>query len=282
MYFQYVVIIKTALYLTFLFASTFQSQTAVTGPVINADFPDPSILKVDGMSYAFSTNSGGKNIQVATSLDGETWVLTDIDALPVGSWATTGMTWAPDVIDRGDGTFVMYYAAHSISPDTQSSEGGAIDPAGFIDDDSSRWAVYKVDGNWLGGGGPCGNADGSHPTPIRLQQFASDAITPIGDPITILNRNAADGPLIEAPSLIKRDGIYVVFFSSNCFNTDLYDISYATATSITGPYTKAAQPLLITGDDGLTAPGGADSIPDGSMIVFHANIPSGRGMLRLL
>jgi len=257
------------------------------------------------MSYAFSTNSGGKNIQVATSPDGETWTLTDIDALPVlGSWATKRKTWAPDVINRGDGTFVMYYTANNISPNTQcvgvatstsptgpyvaqntpfacpASQGGAIDPAGFTDDDGSRWAVYKIDGSSLGGGGPCGNGDGSHSTPIMLQKFSDDAITPLGDPIQILDRGPGDGPLIEAPSLIKRDGVYIVFFSSNCFNTPLYDISYATASSVTGPYTKAAAPLLVTGDDNLTSPGGADPNPNGSIMVFHANIPAGRGMFR--
>lgn len=101
---------------------------AVNGPVINQNFPDPSILIVGGTTYveflvilhvarwsnlaeryAFSTNSGSKNIPVATSSDGgATWTVTGSDALPnVGSWASTGSTWAPDVINRGDGTFVL-------------------------------------------------------------------------------------------------------------------------------------------------------------------------------
>lgn len=254
--------------------------------------------------YAFSTNSGGKNIQVAIS-SGATWTLTNIDALPVlGKWGKPGKTWAPDVIQRKDGLFVMYYTANNISPNTQcvgtatsktptgpytpqetpfacpASEGGAIDPAGFIDDDGTYWAVYKVDGNSLGGGGPCGNGDGSHSTPIRLQKFGNDAITPVGEPLTILDRGVADGPLIEAPSLIKRGSLYIVFFSSNCFNTPLYDISYATAPSITGSYAKAQAPLLVTGQFNLTAPGGADAVPGGDMIVFHANVPAGRGMFQ--
>lgn len=36
------------------------------------------------------------------------------------------------------------------------SEGGAIDAAGY-NDDGQRYIVYKVDGNSLGNGGPCGN-----------------------------------------------------------------------------------------------------------------------------
>ena len=65
---------------------------------------------------------------------------------------------------------------------------------------------------------------------------------------------------------------YVLFFSSNCYNTDLYDISYATASSISGPYTKASSPLLVTGDYNLTAPGGATPRSDGAFMVFHATV----------
>ncbi|EIW81936.1 glycoside hydrolase family 43 protein [Coniophora puteana RWD-64-598 SS2] len=274
------------------------AAASVAGPVINSDFPDPSILKTSGGTYAYATNGAGYNIQVATSPDGgNTWSLLAQDALPdVGSWAqgNNGNTWAPDVIDRGDGTFVMYYAAlnptentHCVGAATSTnpegpfnpesdpiacntSQGGAIDPAGFQDTDGTRYVVYKVDGNNLGGGGSCGNGDGSHSTPLMLQPMQSDGVTPNGDAVQILDRDAGDGPLIEAPKLVLVNGVYAVFFSSNCYNTDLYDVSYATASSVKGPYTKAGTPLLVTGNDGLTAPGGMTPTPDGSFAVFHA------------
>lgn len=79
---------------------------------------------------------------------------------------------------------------------------------------------------------------------------------------------------------------------------NLYDISYATAKSVKGPYTKAQYPVapfLVTGNSGyglcheglntrltdfnyvlrrLTAPGGAMPLPDGSLIAFHATTSS--------
>lgn len=308
------------------------ASATVNGPVINQNFPDPSIITVSNTTfeflysefgqnrlfyslsnrYAFATNSGGINIQMAQSTDnGANWSIIESDALPdVGSWAVKGKTWAPDVINRGDGTFVMCMSMNSLShlhvhetslqidyaaqnpsqgthcigtatstsvtgpytPRTQpvvcaTSAGGAIDPAGFQDTNGTRYIVYKEDGGHLGGGGPCGNADGSHPTPIMLQKMDSDAITPVDSPVKILDRGEADGPLIEAPSLILRDGTYILFFSSNCYNTILYDISYATAANISGPYTKAAKPFKMTGDDNLTAPGGLDAKEDGSFAV---------------
>ncbi|KAI6041815.1 glycoside hydrolase family 43 protein [Pisolithus marmoratus] len=260
--------------LTVLYGICFNCvYAAVYGPVISANFPDPAILVTLNVTYAYATNSGNINIQVATSYDnGTTWTLLDgVDALPaVGPWATVNLTWAPDVIDRGYGTFVMYYAAESASqmthcvgaatstnpvgpytPQTQpiacqTAGGGAIDPAGFQDVDGQRYIVYKM--------------------------MEADALTATGDPLQILDRGPYDGPLIEAPALILHNGTYVLTFSSNCYNTDLYDISYATAPSVSGPYTKASSPLLVTGDDGLNGPGGTTSMPDGTFMVFHATV----------
>lgn len=112
-----------------------------------------------------------------------------------------------------------------------------------------------------------------------LQQVADDGYTKIGAPIQVLDRGDADGPLIEAPNLIRAgDGVYVLFFSSNCYSTPLYDVSYATASNVRGPYTKSPAPLLVTGNYGLTAPGGATSIEGGGELVFHANCGQGRCM----
>jgi len=66
--------------------------------------------------------------------------------------------------------------------------------------------VYKVDGSSLGGGGPCGNANGEYSTPIMLQEMEADGVTPTGNPVQILDRGPYDGPLIEAPALILHNG----------------------------------------------------------------------------
>lgn len=162
-------------------------------------------------------------------------------------------------------------------------QGGAIDPAGFQDEDGTRYVVYKVDGNSLDANGK------SNPTPIMLQRVESDGVTPKGNPTKLLDKDERDGPLVEAPSLVKSGDTYYLTFSSNMFNTKLYDVSYATASSVTGPYTKATKnaPLLVTGDKSdvgpLAAPGGSDFSEDGSKIVFHAfknghNVTDGRAM----
>lgn len=161
--------------------------------------------------------------------------------------------------------------------------GGAIDPSGFKDGDT-YYVVYKIDGNSL-------NKDGStHPTPILLQGLDSDAMSPVGDSTPLLDRDDTDGPLIEAPSIVKIDDTYYLSFSSNMYDTKKYDVSFATSTALTGPYNKARDPdapLLQSGDPSsvgdLAGPGGSDFTEDGSKIVFHAfvngkDINDGRAM----
>ncbi|KAK0467986.1 Arabinanase/levansucrase/invertase [Desarmillaria tabescens] len=280
---------------------TVPAAASITGPVIQSNFPDPSVIQVDGMWYAFSTNSGGLNIPVATSSDFNTWTVTGKDALPtVGTWSNGRDVWAPDVIQLADGSFVLYYAAlladgstHCVATATSksvagpytpqanalachASEGGAIDPAGFTDADGSLYVVYKVDGNHIGHGGNCNNGvEPIVPTPIMIQRMQADGITPTGNATQILDRGQYDGPLIEAPSLVRSaEGIYVLFFSSNCYDGGLYDTSYATASNVLGPYTKSSSPLFVTGDpfSNLYSPEGADVTTDGTKLVFHADL----------
>ena len=106
-----------------------------------------------------------------------------------------------------------------------------------------------------------------------LQAVEADGVTPSGDATHILDRDPADGPLVEAPDLIRVDRTYNLFFSSNCFNGPDYDTSYATASAVGGPYTKASSPLLVSGGDGgaLNSPGGATAGPDGTQMVFHSD-----------
>ena len=191
-------------------------------------------------------------------------------------------------------------------------QGGAIDPAGFKDwakqgnwtvpsgsgnqgSDNSwtnptwsnggsggqRYVVYKVDGNSLGNGNApgyssCGNTvDPIVATPIMLQPVEADGVTPQGTATTILNNNGiSDEGVTEAPSLVKTpSGEFVLFFSSGCYAGPNYTVNYATASSVTGPYTRNG-PLFKTGDDNLYAPGGADILWDAAHMVFHADYPN--------
>jgi len=150
------------------------------------------------------------------------------------------------------------------------SQGGAIDPAGYIDATGKRWITYKIDGNSIGHGGECGNTvPPIVPTPILLNQVdATDGHSLIGSPTQLITNGALDGPYVEAPSLSKLGDKFVLFFSSQCYATTKYDVSYATSDDIRGPYTKYG-PLFVTGTAGMVAPGGLDIAVNGNRGVWH-------------
>ena len=278
--------------------------------VISADFADPSLMQDNGTWYSFATKYHSINVQAASSPDFKAWTIhKGYDALPtVGKWVDQRKpaVWAPSISKNDAGKFVMYYSARSAkhlskhcvgvavadtilgpyTPDDEvfvcdPSKGGEIDASGFRDDSTGkRYVVYKDDGANLGRGGACGNAiPPIYPTPLMLQEVQGDGFTKIGKPFKLIDRADIDGPLVEAPSLMRtKEGKYILFFSSNCFNTKWYDISYAMAEKLEGPWVKYG-PLAVTGTDGLRSPGGASVAEDGVHMVFHANDHEGHRAL---
>ncbi|KAI0398469.1 glycoside hydrolase family 43 protein [Xylariaceae sp. FL0594] len=284
-----------------------QGRRSLSGPRLDVDFPDPSIIYGDGSWKAYATSSNGKRIPVATSSDKSSWTLTDVDALPdPGSWVDTNDgIWAPDVQKNDAGVYVMYYTAHkkggshcigaatsskALGPFQPQSEplicddagGGVIDASGY-DDGVDRWIAWKVDGNSLGGATTCqgGTPSGSsyRPTPIKVQRMARDALTLLGSSTTVLdNEGRSNDGVTEAPALYKIGaGNFVLFYSAHCYSSDDYDIEYAFASAITGPYTNRGILLRTVDNTGIFAPGGIDVDPDGKSVVFHGRTRANDG-----
>ncbi|MFD2093465.1 glycoside hydrolase family 43 protein [Blastococcus deserti] len=260
-------------------------------PVLDEDFPDPDVLEVDGTYYAYATNTATTNVQVATSTDLVSWDVSDADALPdLPSWVIPGKTWAPEVTEVAPGRFVMFPTTTNFRPPLQCiavatadspegpfqvvgdamlicppDEGGAIDASTFTDDDGTRYLLWKNDGN-------CCGLD----TWLSIAPLSPDGLTLAG-PSTPLVKQDQDweGSLVEAPTLVKRDGRYVLMYSANDYRGERYAIGYATADAVTGPYTKAEEPLFSTdaADGRYVGPGGQDVVvaPDGGdRLVFHS------------
>ena len=103
---------------------------------------------------------------------------------------------------------------------------------------------------------------------MLVQVNATDGHSVIGAPEQLITNGALDGPYVEAPSLSKLGDKFVLFFSSQCFATTKYDVSYATSDDIRGPYTKFG-PLFVTGSACMSAPGGLDIAINGNRAVWH-------------
>ncbi|KAI9677039.1 MAG: hypothetical protein M1817_006878 [Caeruleum heppii] len=293
---------STLLLLSFLFTST---HAVPQGPVIDQNFPDPSIIELpSGDHYSFATSgynhNSGKSVQIAHSADFDKWTVLDIDGLPeLPSWTfkEKPAVWAPDVVQRPDGKFVMYFsAAPATSPEQHCvgvaladsitgpyidngqypfvcplEIGGALDAAGFMDDDGAMYVLYKIDGNSLNlgpGNGPCGNTvPPLKPTPIMIQRVADDGFSKIGEPWQLIDRDDGDGAMVEAPSLARISGKYVLFFAAGCWSTEKYTVSYATAESLRGPFVKGTKALLGNGQyQALSAPGDIDEMEEEELI----------------
>ncbi len=272
-------------------SATSAAHSAATGePVLDEEFPDPDVLKVNDNYYAYATNANALNVRAARSSDLLTWQLAETDVLPMlPSWVIKGKTWAPEVTELGPGRYVMYFTATNFKPAVQCigvasgttpegpfrvvgnkmlvcppSLGGAIDASTFTDDDGKRYLLWKNDGNCCG-----------KDTWLFLAPLSEDGLRLTGTPRQLLKQTLAwEGPLVEAPTLWKHDGTYVLLYSANTYAGEHYAIGYATASSITGPYEKNSEPLLSTESSNrkFIGPGGQDIIkgPDGKdWLLFH-------------
>ncbi|ETI19688.1 hypothetical protein G647_08701 [Cladophialophora carrionii CBS 160.54] len=248
-------------------------SAAGIGPAISSNFPDPGLAldtstrtsgngSQHGTWYAFSTQTGEINVQMASSPDFSSWTLhRGYDALPtLPAWARKppdAGVWAPDVNQRPDGSWVMYFAAvgrahpqkHCIgaatSPDVQGpytpiedpivcelARGGNIDPNLFVDPvNNESYLVYKVDGNAIGHGGACGNTNAPvQPTPLYLQLMdPEDLTTPIGKPVYLFSNMQSfkeDGPNVERPCMVFRNNTYYLLYNARCYASPNYRIDY--------------------------------------------------------
>ncbi len=241
--------------------------SSAVGPAVNRNFPDPCIAQSQtGDWFAFSTESNGINIQMASSHDFETWTFHEgYDALPaLPPWTCRSphaSVLAPDVnpLPNGDG-WIMYFAAvgrchprkHCIGtatavlvqgpykPDPEPlicdlPQGGNIYPNLFRDPVNQKYyLVYKVDGNAIGHGGACGNTQGKiAPTPMYLQELsARDLTTKIGEPVFLASNLDPegslkfDGPNTERPSIAFRNGTYYLLYNAQCYAELKYRIDY--------------------------------------------------------
>jgi arabinan endo-1,5-alpha-L-arabinosidase len=271
------------------------ARATFTNPVLDADFPDPAILKAtDGFYYAYATQTerDGKmiNVQVARSRDLVAWAHLG-DALPAKpGWASrTQDFWAPHVaLHRG-----RYYLYYSAKPDAalDDKEKGLclavaaaerpegpftdmghpllcgpgfvnIDPMAYDDPATGKRLLY-----W-----------GSGFEPIKVRELAADRKSfAAGSKTVELVR--ADGKLdyhklVEGAWIVRRGGWYYLFYSGdNCCGKGVhYAVMVARSRSATGPFELRPEPILAQ-DGKWIGPGHNSVIEDGrgdSWIVYHA------------
>lgn len=269
-------------------------------PALDANFPDPAVLRApDGYYYAYATqgeaNGRMLNIQVARSRDLRRWQRVG-DALPVKpGWARrTQDFWAPDV-SRRDGRYYLYYSAKPDAalddtarglclgvataprpqgPFTDSGrpllcgEGFVnIDPFAYDDPRTGKKLLY-----WGSGFGP-----------IKVQELGPDRLGFVAgsSPVPLVSVVETEDPadyrrLVEGAWVVQRDGWYYLFYSGdNCCGPKAhYAVMVARSRSATGPFeNRPGGPVILAADDRWLAPGHNSVIQDEAgqdWILYHA------------
>ena len=283
------------------------SATSYVNPVLDEDFPDPSVLLMpDGVYYGYATQTvrDGRrvNIQVAASRDLVRWTPPS-EAMPVKpTWASQAWNfWAPHVV-AADGHYIMYFSAQ---PDRTSTSvlglgmcvGVAsadkpqgpflalpeplvcgdgfvhIDPMAFDDPRSSKHYLY-----W-----------GSGFAPLRVQELASDRthFMPSSAPIDLISpmrEVETYSRLVEGAWAVFRDGYYYLFYSGDdcCSQGGVaahYAVMVARASSPTGPFVTLAEAtgrpdsVILRAGKRWRAPGHNAVVRDAAgadWLVYHA------------
>ncbi len=265
-------------------------------PVYSRALADPFILEHEGTYYAYGTKAFEANqFETASSTDLVTWESLPSALRGLPSWSP-GKAWAPEVFQIGE-KFVMYYTASApdlenpfgdpsqsitaavgdspAGPLVDDSEeplvcqpelGGSIDATYFKDTDGTQYLIWKNDGNCC-----------SQPTRFYLQELSEDGLSLTGEvtELGIRNDRPWEGAVIEAPTLLERDGTYYMFYSGGNFASAGYAVGYATADHVKGPYKDSPENPILTSVPGERAAGpGHQTIiadKDGDLwLAYHA------------
>jgi len=299
---------NSALFLALIALSgcaTAPERPTISNPVIDANFPDPAVLKApDGYYYVYATQGevGGRmqNIQVARSRTLAQWERVG-DALPVKpEWAhKTQDFWAPHVALH-DNRYYLYYSA---KPDVALADGKSglclavatasrpegpftdignpllcgegfinIDPMAYDDPATGKRLLY-----WGSGFGP-----------IKVQELAEDRISfaPGSKPTELIHVISNESKenyqrLVEGAWVTRRGDYYYLFYSGdNCCGPDAhYAVMVARSSSATGPFetlsqaTGAPNSVIVKADSRWIAPGHNAIVQDDGgryWTLFHA------------
>lgn len=230
------------------------AQKQITNPVLDQNFPDPTVIRANGKFYAYATNSSINgsllHIQVAVSTDLQHWKIIG-DALPKKPvWADKDF-WAPHVLyDSTLQKYVLFYSGESIDKKTGKCLGVAfsdtpegpftdkgtplicgkgfvnIDPFAFIDPATGKKLLY-----W-----------GSGFAPIRVQEMADDwkSFKPGSSPKNLVypGKEHTYDRLIEGAWVHMHQGKYYLFYSGdNCCGAEAhYAVMVARSDHAMGPF----------------------------------------------
>ena len=163
--------------------------------------------------------------------------------------------WAPELHRVGE-RYTAYYTARHLETNrlcigaaiAQSPAGpyddigqpllsdrvSVLDATFFRDDDGTQYLCWKAD---AGAGNPSG--------PICVQELSPDGLSLRGSRSELLRNDLGwEGQLVEAPSVVKREGRYYLFYSGGAYDTPGYALGVARSDSPVTGFVKSGESVL--------------------------------------
>ncbi len=271
-------------------------------PVLDIDFPDPTVINASGTYYAYATNgmhdNKMNNVQLASSKDLFNWKY-EGDALPQKPvWAShTQRFWAPDVLyDAALSQYVMFFSAQSNDTSSNMCIGVAfsknpegpfiasgtpllqgkgfsnIDPMAMIDPQTGKKLLY-----W-----------GSDFAPIKVQELNDDWQSFKENSVAKIVINPGEekqySKLIEGAWVDYHNGEYYLYYSGDncCGDRANYAVMVARADNAFGPFVRfgkangTGSSAILEKDKNWFAPGHNSIVKDNdgnTWIAYHAIWP---------
>jgi hypothetical protein len=257
------------------------------GAVTAGDFPDPAVLRVGAVYYAYSTEVGATAVPVLRSVDLVHWESAGNALANLPAWSGGASVWAPSVVATASG-YVLFYStrdnrtgdqcisrAVSLLPegpfvDTSANPfacqlglGGSIDPDPFVDANGAQWLMWKSQGT----------ASGTPPH-IWAQAVGGDWKFLVGQPVALLGPDQQwEAGVVEAPAMFRAGSRYYLLYSGNNWNTAAYGVGYAVCRTASGPCVKPRPGPALATHGNEAGPGSPAVFVDAlghTRIVFHA------------
>lgn len=247
-----------------------RTSATFSNPVWPSNFPDPHIVFHEGTFYAYATHNSARGFQVLESKDMVAWK--ELPAVGKPTWSD-GQYWAPEV-HLYKGKWYLFYSAQDrvtkkrdaavavgdtplgpfkdvaklvLGKDLTDDPGdnGAIDQTLFVEDDGTPYLLYIREPG---------------PRSLNMVKLAPDLSRTVGEhKVLLLADRPEEKGVLDAPTLVKRDGKYWLFYSSGWFQSwkrdACYQVYVASSKSLFGPYTKPEKPILTTRADAVYSPG---------------------------
>jgi beta-xylosidase len=240
---------------------------------------DPTVISYEGKYYLYPTGDN-HSYDVYISSDLIHWE----KGPKVFRYAESGV-WAPDVFyNPADWKFYLYYTVHrrigvavADRPDGTFTDLGAlvnnaIDAHLFLDEDGKYYLYYV-----------------QFPAFTICVQPMETPVRKKGEPLKIIQPGQLwekkNGPVTEAPWVLKHQGIYYLLYSGGGPDTQDYAIGYAISQSPIGPFVKYFGNPIVKKGKRAFGPGHCSVIktPDGKLwMVYHQKKGGSRGWDRII